>query len=317
MRAGGRTVALTNYHVVRPAVEGFRVGVVDHEVKLGESVKRGTMGSPVKDSALWKADIKGLFPKDAEKHKNMEHPARSKHNFTVEIMREPIRQVSPTRRPDHQKRLDEQIAFFDGDKQYLGRVWFASGYTQRTGTNGRLDWALVVPTDEGEKRIGGNILPREENWEAKYYYNYPKPWTYGGNLKQQARSIHDAKNGDRMFKIGASTTSTMGTFSDIKPDCIISEERYMVGRREAELRSSEYMFVDVVGIARKEIFGNRGDSGSIVWDDEGRAMGLLFTGQTPHQTEERYCLVTPIEDVFKSIKEMSGGNIEDIRIAGG
>jgi hypothetical protein len=65
----------------------------------------------------------------------------------------------------------------------------------------------------------------------------------------------------------------------------------------------------------EEKFGDRGDAGSVVWDKQGRALGLLGTEQTPQQCHYGYSLVTPIEDVFESIKAASEGVILDVQIA--
>ena len=84
----------------------------------------------------------------------------------------------------------------------------------------------------------------------------------------------------------------------------------MPGRNAEDRKSTEYMLLPLGG----QPFGNRGDSGAVVWDEKGGVVGLLFTGQQPHGCNQEYSLVTPIEGVFESIKEGSQGNILDIRI---
>jgi hypothetical protein len=297
---GWKTVALTNYHIVRPALDGF------------------TLGEPIQGSALWNADAdaNGLLPSDV-KHRSckMEHPARARHNFTVETTERAFQpgyafqDPSPTR-DEYRRILDEQIAFFDGDRQYLGQVWLASGFLRRTATsNSRLDWALVMPT--AKSHIGRNILPGKEDWAAKYT---PAAWaaqpTWGATLQPQAISIHDMQQDDVVYKAGASTKCTVGEFTELRPDCAITEEGYMPGRTAASRRSTEFMFAGV----EVQPFAERGDSGAAVWDREGRVVGLLFRGPAPHQCARGYALGTPIEDVFESIIAVSKGRIVDIRI---
>ena len=109
-------MALTNYHIIRPTSDGF------------------TLGEPIPGSDLWNADADALLPSDVE-HRSykIEHPARAHHNFTVETTERAFlpgyafQDPSPTR-DEYRRILDEQIAFFDGDRQYLGQVWLASGF---------------------------------------------------------------------------------------------------------------------------------------------------------------------------------------------
>ncbi|KAL1840343.1 hypothetical protein VTJ49DRAFT_557 [Mycothermus thermophilus] len=212
---GWTPVALTNYHVVRPALEGFRVDV--------EKPQR--------------ADTKGLIPKDAAHLPQVEHPTRSRHNFTVEESRRSLlpqgRYGDPT--PKHERMaqtLNQQVAFFDEGKQYFGEIWFASGFLQRTKHKGRLDWALIKPLSEA--RVGENRLPSENDWNQMYQYfgEWPSDETFGAILGPPANlSLFEMKEGSPVFKIGASTRMTRGIISEIKPDCVIKEEKYLHGRR--------------------------------------------------------------------------------------
>jgi hypothetical protein len=87
----------------------------------------------------------------------------------------------------------------------------------------------------------------------------------------------------------------------------------MADRKEEDLKSTEHVFIG----PRDQIFANKGDSGAAVWDRKGCIVGLLFRGLAPHQTgRQTYALVTPIEDVVKSIIDKSQGNILGVRILG-
>ncbi|KAK0715363.1 hypothetical protein B0H67DRAFT_459958, partial [Lasiosphaeris hirsuta] len=114
---------------------------------------------------------------------------------------------------------------------------------------------------------------------------------------------------DLVFKVGASTTWTAGEFSRTKTDCSIREDKYM-----KQPKSEEYVYIGLK--AQKDFvnFIDHGDSGAMVWDRQGDVVGLLFRGQVPGNGTTAYGLVTPIGDVFDSIKKHSGGRITDIRI---
>ncbi|EAQ83668.1 predicted protein [Chaetomium globosum CBS 148.51] len=119
---------------------------------------------------------------------------------------------------------------------------------------------------------------------------------------------------DCVYKVGASTKCTIGEFDKLRPDCVTKESRYMdMDGTGVAVESDEFMFIsedlDVP-------FARLGDSGSIVWDTHGNAVGLLFRGQRPNQTRGWCVYVTPIEDVFESIKAKSGNKIQEIRFLG-
>ncbi|KAK3357846.1 hypothetical protein B0T25DRAFT_540358 [Lasiosphaeria hispida] len=312
------TMALTNYHVVRPALKGFRLK------KEGESLLPSI---PDGESPCWKGDKNGLWPKRLANRDNrnepttdIEHPARAKHNFSVTELLEEIK-TRPT--SARQNRLSDWIAFFDQDKHLLGNIWLASGYKHRTKPEsrsdgeptGRLDWALIQPVDTC--RIGVNKLPTETNWDSKYSIgNAPDPVTFGNTLKSQGVSLHDFVQGGNVYKVGASTKWTAGEFSNFKTNCSVAEDGYLgMGK------SGEYVVIGKVNNDESSIpFANKGDSGSVVWGQDGRVLGLLFEGQQPQSNDDGYSFVTPIEDVFDHIKgfgmlELGGAVVEDIRLA--
>jgi hypothetical protein len=53
----------------------------------------------------------------------------------------------------------------------------------------------------------------------------------------------------------------------------------------------------------------------VVFDEGGRAVGLVFRGLMAQQAANSYTFITPIEDVFADIRAFSKGGITDIRIA--
>jgi len=309
-RAGWQIVGLTNYHIVRPCLTGYHVTRTGKALLASGPVEEGT--------ALYKADEEGLRTEGIRKRKKMENPTRAKLNFSLQLNRDTIDEIRSDPRQgqnaidDLEIKEEHWLAFFDRNKHILGSVPYASGYLQRTNQNGRLDWALIRPA--GSDRVGENLLPTSQEWQDRGYMRR-HPFCSGGSITSPQQgtstSIHDMNKGDLVYKIGASTKCTIGQFDALKPDCVIKEERYMQGR-EANLVSTEFMFIGVQDLP----FARWGDSGSIVWDRYGCAVGLLFRGQSPSQSHGWFAYVTPIEDVFASIRHMSGGKIQDIRFLG-
>ncbi|KAK0717295.1 hypothetical protein B0T26DRAFT_829066 [Lasiosphaeria miniovina] len=315
------TMGLTCYHVLGPCLEGYTVGVAKTQVPgLSEKVDRSCMSEPTRDSACWKADIDRFSPRDMPTIEMVEHPPRVKHNINVTDKHADIEDDLPTEAQEAaEAELKEVLDFFNNGHQYFGRPFFASGYLRRTKTfNGRLDWALIQPLDDS--RVGGNALPTVQDWQSKGYFQSQMPRKRDGVLESQGISLHNCVKDvtvvhDKVsgFKMGASTRYTAGELSWVQTTCTITEDKYVAGRSLEDRRSTEFVFAPVQ-LDPKIRFGNRGDSGAVVFDKLGRVMGLVFTGERPHQCDAGYIMVTPIEDVFADIKEFSRGQVEDIRI---
>ncbi|KAK3364312.1 hypothetical protein B0T25DRAFT_493098 [Lasiosphaeria hispida] len=301
--------ALTNWHVVRPAFDGFQLGKSD----TGEKI----ILAPVRDSDLWKADLVGVEPGFASKKADIEHPARAKHCFAVQYLKDEIKANStPSETAGYKKHLKEIKSFFDNNEQHFGSICWASGYTRRTENNGRLDWALIKPTGTGVSRIGENALPTKDDWKKRGFQAH-RPRARG-NLKQPPdHGLRSLANADLVFKVGTTTGATSGMFSHIKSKVKFEEDRhvqeYMKGQHRPYL-SDEFLHVAYPG-ADKNWFSKKGDSGSVVFDMDGRAVALLFSGQMALDALNSWSFVTPIEDVFNDIKAFSKQEITDIRIA--
>ncbi|KAK3350196.1 hypothetical protein B0T25DRAFT_550012 [Lasiosphaeria hispida] len=305
--------ALTNYHVVRPAFSGFQLGMSDkNELATLE---------PVKDSDLWKVDLEGMDPGTPLKHADIEHPTRAKHCFAVQSLTEEINgNPNGPETPECRKHLKGIKSFFDNNEQHLGSIHWASGYTRRTGNNGRIDWALIKPTGTGVSRIGKNTLPTRADWHQKGYHDH-KPRARGPGLLKQPpeHGLRSVPNGETLFKLGTSTGVTVGLFSHVKSMVKFAGDRHVeahMGPQNPRCRylSDEFMYIGHPDV-RKHWFAKKGDSGSVVFDTEGRAVGLLFRGQMVQQVVDSHAYITPIEDVFEDIKDFAKGQITDIRIA--
>jgi len=51
--------------------------------------------------------------------------------------------------------------------------------------------------------------------------------------------------------------------------------------------------------------------GEVVWDKEGRAVGLLVGGLMPQEGVESVLFVTPNEEVFENIRDSSQGSLAE------
>lgn len=125
---GGVKVALTNYHVIRPAYAAFKV-LVDGPGKF-------RVGIPDQNSDLWEIDNNGKKPK--ANAPIIESPARSTHNREVASKQPKVQQSDPVLKATAKQELDRLVAFFDNNKQQLGTVYCACGY-QRRHNKHRLD----------------------------------------------------------------------------------------------------------------------------------------------------------------------------------
>ena len=319
-RDGWHTFGITNYHVARACIEGFQV-----QMKLSKDEKQ-SYGPGVKQNSLLRdVDVKGFGTKDKEK-RLVESPTRSKLDYNVRLNRHEIRKLVQAENPlpEHAaeiaaKREEEKtwLKFYNQDKHILGEFHYGSGYLQRTPKNHRLDWALFCPKSE---RIGQNLLPTKAEWQMNDFADDLPRLVRAGNIikspEHNTTLLAQMASGTIVYKIGASTKCTVGKsvgFETVK----IAEEKYM-GQPLKERESREHAFVGTR--TGKYPFCNPGDSGAVVWDADGRAVGLAFRGQPVQQSQGHFAYVTPIEDVFKSIKEMSkgdpGGEIDEIRFLG-
>jgi hypothetical protein len=141
---------LTNYHVVRSALEGYRLK--SKVPKPVENLDQRPMSScftteqintitiselddPPQGSDLWRSDRDGFNPMVREPRYPMEHPYRVCHNYTVHQEQRRVASLQARSSPSSQmnakaraQQLNRKIAFFDEDRQRLGRIWAGSGW---------------------------------------------------------------------------------------------------------------------------------------------------------------------------------------------
>ncbi|KAL4732234.1 hypothetical protein ACLX1H_001244 [Fusarium chlamydosporum] len=307
--------ALTNYHVIRATLNGFQMGS-----------RKGPL-PPVNRCDLRRADEFGLPPGGHGQLASIESPPRAKHSYTIWKARRDIddrkseqqmllkdvednmHAVALSARLDNEiarlkTDIDKKVDFFDHRQNTMGEIYAASGFTRKTPENGRLDWALIKVS---KTRTGTNRLPDAEAWRKAPAL--PAPFlTFGTQLQPQRQSI-SKKHENRCttgFKYGAASGATYGEYHEFKTNVNLLDDRHL-----GPTISSEYVFQRASGNSAL-----KGDSGSVIYDNLGCIVGLLFRGLQPSNDRGNgHVYVTPIEYVFDHIKEFSKGRITDIRIA--
>ncbi|KAF5620778.1 hypothetical protein F52700_11104 [Fusarium sp. NRRL 52700] len=314
---------LTNYHVARPVFPGFNFEVNDKG--------KTEIASPDKRSNLYRVDNDGFKPSSMIPSASFECPPRIKHNFTIWAINDEISQVEKDKAQallqgtaEQQKviidRLDAEkkdlveekvakLAHFNKGLHTIGKLYAASGFKERTNDQGRLDWALV---NINKSRVGSNQLPGKETWK-KWGVRAPRR-TYDQPLGQQTMSIscNPPTGMSRTlhgWKLGATTGATAGEFHEIRFQVDLADDRYLGVETSTEIA---FQSLDTnIGP-----FSSRGDSGSVVYDESGGIVGLVFRGQVVNNGGKPLVYVTPIEHVFSSIKGAHRKDeIEDIRVA--
>ncbi|KAF5703945.1 hypothetical protein FMUND_12789 [Fusarium mundagurra] len=320
-----RTFILTSYQAVRPAFDGFTV------------TPNGTDSSvapPIANSDLWTVDSVGYTPNSSAKPTTFESPSRSKYHFTIHHIDQHVANFmnripywEKTDWPTKEKQLQEfreiiaalrderkqKTEFFEANKQALGRLYAASGFRRRV-VGRRMDWALIELDRPWHDR-----LPGHKEWESPFSILSAMPlMTYGMQLEEQTRSIEalsDLAWSSRTFdvyKIGTSSGPTVGSLLCTNNLVTIRDDQYMnpSPTEEMAFAPNHYAYASERG------FCTPGDSGSVVFDERAGIVGLVIGGhQNNNSYNHGYGYVTPIEYVFKDIKNFLKGHVLDIRIA--
>jgi hypothetical protein len=329
--------ALTNYHVVRCALPGFRV-------RANPSGKRA-LAPPIPGSILEQTDRTGFDPKSLEKLAGkkakcftLESPARVKHNHSIEFHRELlctrarmplntsaqnlIREASkPIRKSELFQQFKDAVAFFDEGKQKLGHLAFGSGY--RMMGDRRTDWALFHVTSS---RPVSNALPTDAEWtgalrklphNVKQIINDPEweyaPAIYPHQLKDMPETPLRANDHACYFAKSARTGLIVGKIHKIKTDVSIGDSKHVI---PADVHSKEFCIINPM-VPTTSRASQSSDSGSFVWNAEGQLVGIIFAGQK-HQKDgpdgTMLSYVTPIHDVWEDIKTISNNFYVKMRV---
>ncbi|KAM7189986.1 hypothetical protein V8F20_009920 [Naviculisporaceae sp. PSN 640] len=310
----GVKVALTSYRVVRPAYEGFKLDV--------DATGKFRITPPAQGTELWLADKHGVVPSESNNAPKVkvESPAGKNHNREVVVKQDWINFPAYKEKAVTEQELARLVEFFENGKHELGTVYCASGYNRRLN-NHLLDWALIMPFSQ-EERVGKNKLPSFTSWRKEHCSpnEYPKIWSYDsytpdGVLKDPPPTSgsdnileHHLKQGELVYMVGATTGPSIGVLNKMPAYVKTSEVKHI-----SSDTSTEYTVVRG-WVAKSRPFAKYGDSGSVVWDKDGRLLGLVSRGQKVLHSCEIICYVTPIDVVFRDIKDLSNGEITDIKV---
>ncbi|KAM7196568.1 hypothetical protein V8F33_006067 [Rhypophila sp. PSN 637] len=324
-----KVVGLTNYHIARPAIDGFAIQDQAKKTFDNKAIVRSTPATkPLPDSELQRADEFGFSHQSGKTYAKMEHPPCAYHELNLSMLTDTLN-LKDDRVPWHIKPMCQKMKtvseeFVAGGKHILGELYLGSGFSSRTRTNGRLDFALVLPSNDAEmQRIGPNKLKSAgKNRQSVVHDNltfnvlfskyefHLQTWSAADGLplsdQPEGKSIHNMVAGDPLFKMGASSAETIGHLTGgIKSTIRIAEDAYLEGQRF----SSEYTIIGLKQLPRYHNiapFGLNGYNGPVVWDRKGCLLGLLFASIRPQCTNDGLSFVTLIEDVFEEIKRVSG-----------
>lgn len=287
------TVALTNYHVVRP--------LLIHD-----------------DALVRRVDRDGITPGEVEALESLgtlENPSQRSNEDAIEQLeiwlsgwdrQRPLGQ----RQSKIERECEDRRAYFRDGKNILGILWAASGFSRRSAQGHALDWALI---DVRPERRGKNIVTFHDDWIYDYgssEYVIAEPEQL---IDPQSRfSLGSTEPGDELWRMTAGEL-VVGIYSRFRSYCSGGPQ----GCSETTMEHSILPCKERKGPERC-LDSVPGDSGSIVYGYGGVIVGLVSRGMNPLRHVGgplAVTIVTPIEDVFDDIKALTG--VEEIRVLGG
>lgn len=279
---------LTNYHVIRSAIPGFKRTVDAFE--------------PEKDTPLYKADHHGFVPGTFDSQA-IDSPSRTYHNATISRLQDDI--------PLPKDEIQQRLAFFDNGKNILGHLWAGSGFGRRTSEAGLCDWALI---SVNPNRVGRNILPDATKWERRVLRKHlPPPAIQGREMSSKVSPVHNVRNEPALYKFGVATQGTSGKFNAYNSKIMLKDWKYMLEEDPVTYPlCNDAMLAPLPFI---QMFGSHGDSGSVVYDSKGRGAGLLFSGTQLQAGHVHFTYVSPLELIFEDIRQFLSPKVTGIRIA--
>ncbi|KAG5812046.1 hypothetical protein H9Q74_013294 [Fusarium xylarioides] len=200
-------------------------------------------------------------------------------------------------------------AFIKKNKQVLGTLIASSGFRRQVGGR-RMDWALI---ELDPSRRWSNNLPKLGVWLSKYENTAAYPDTLGTPIQPRNKnnSVESPWQLGPIFKMGCTTGATTGQWY-WEMDTVSMDHDHYLG--DARLVTKEHVFGPREDLNPSIKLCAHGDSGSVLFDNDGGIVALLFSGHKHQKTlDDGYGYVTPIEHVFDDIKDFT--DITNIRIA--
>ena len=299
--------AVTNYHCIREALQGF------HYIGSGEKPQKGLVPPT---SHLQTIDMDGMFPdRLVSQTQRIECPSGRKHNFTMHYHDEEIAKLQDLKkkRPDistwdaqisAQKAIkDRKIAFFDQAKHDFGTLWLCSGYNTKASRGGRVDVALIQVEPS---RMGNNTIPNQSQWAGT---NEPNV-SICGTMLQGLADCEDGPALGKVYKVGARTGGTCGRLNSIRSDIqTLWDQRISLGF------SREYCLVSDP-ITDPRPFQDHGDSGPFVWTEAGQWAGISWGGPKKSTLDQQGLgYVMDAGEFCRWLEAQDGGNRYKVRLA--
>ena len=194
---------------------------------------------------------------------------------------------------EEKDRYNEKKKFFDEGRQILGYPWLCSGFKYCTPENGRLDYCLI---EMEPSRIGSNMIPPQNAWSAPV----SAPSSAVCNHLMQGIASCKFTGSNEVHKIGARTGVSTGNFNNIK-----SEVRMPWDQALGLPPSLEYVFIGSSNTvpSSPSYFCDPGDSGSMVFTDNGKWIGLIHGGSKKANTPGQ--LLTYVTDARAILDHMA------------
>lgn len=310
--------AITNYHCVREAIDGWGA-FLDHK---GNKIEKPV--PPTSD--LHAIDRKGLGPGHLRREKiTFESPTRRTHRFSLqwhdnEIKRTEAAMATPGISEsdknrlqldiaDHRERRARKVEFFDHGKQKLGHLFMCSGSKKRTSDNHRIDIAIIEVNPE---RIGDNTLPNATVWRN----GFSPPLIGCGSLLKGMASCRDSKSlVQPCYKIGCRTGANTGNYNPIESEVKWKSIDDTLGTRH----SSEFAFISQT--SQTLPWTDHGDSGSMLWQQPsswlGVAWGAANKAASSNGNNTRLSYAIDAQDVIGWIEGIKGasGDVYEARLS--
>ncbi len=316
LSVGGKTYQgiLTNHHVVEPPEgKAFRKGFGFDGSGKGRPVAQYPSGEDHRETKTTIQEMLSRAVKTADFLKeNLEMRVACGEDISPQLK---FREQQAAANLRH---WEKQAALIDELPIVLGEVLVTSGRLINA-KKAIVDWAFIrMPSDKFPKCFN-NLPPRNtQTLDQMPELSHPPIASDEGPVEAEggyAQYFSSIVKGNRYFKLGRTTGITVGVCHGVETD--INRERHGVFFDESgdEITLTKGCTRELVILAEapryidhQTTFSASGDSGSILFDHDGFAAGLLYGELTGH-FGPRSCagagLVTCMTDVLASIESKS------------
>ena len=201
---------------------------------------------------------------------------------------------------DHRERRARKVEFFDQGKQRFGHLLMCSGFRKRTPDNHRIDIAIIEVNPD---RVGDNTVPDASTWRP----GFTAPVLGCGSLLSDMASCRDPNSlAEFCYKVGCRTGANTGRYSHIESEVKWKLIDDMLGMKSC----SEFAFVSEKPL--KMPWTDHGDSGSLVWQQPSRWLGVSWgeakKGTGSNENISRLSYTIDAQDVIDWIEGNKGAN---------